>query len=421
MSLLQMAWRNLVNRRIQTLITIGVVSIGVSLTLSIMLLSGGVKQGIIKASEPFGMIVGSKGSANQLVFNTIFLMDNPLANISLEYYHGLEADPRVTQAIPFALGDNYRGYRIVGTSPQFFELKGRPIDPPYFQLEAGRIFNKPFEAVIGAKAAKESGLKIGDRFISGHGVTQAIESAEEHGDHPYTVVGILRSVFAPADQGIYVSMDSYWISHEHHEHDQGGDHDTAQSAAGSDEHDHDEPLGVTAALIKPASYMDLMKLYQEINQGKEAQAVFPGQVIAKIFDMMGSGEEILQYISWVVLGMAGLTIILALYGTTVERRRTVSILRAIGANRSSVFTIIFLESLLVVFLGCAGGVFLGYILSWILAQYIGSQVSITVSITYSWKLLTLVGGVGLLGIVAGIVPAISAYRTDAARHLNANI
>jgi putative ABC transport system permease protein len=416
-----MAWRNLVNRRIQTLITVGVVTIGVSLTLGIMLLSGGVKQGIIKASEPFGMIVGSKGSANQLVFNTIFLMDNPLANIPLDYYHTLETDPRVAQAIPFALGDNYQGYRIVGTSPQFFELKGRPIDPPYFQLEAGRIFNKPYEAVIGAKAAKETGLKIGDRFISGHGVARSIEPEGEHKDHPYTVVGILRSVSAPADQGIYVSMDSYWISHEHHEHDEGDHHEPVQNAVDSDEHGDHEALGVTAALIKPASYMDLMKLYQEINQGKEAQAVFPGQVIAKIFDMMGSGEEILQYISWVVLGMAGLTIILALYGSTIERRRTVSILRAIGANRNAVFTIIFLESVLVVFLGCAGGVLLGYALSWMLAQYIGSQVSITVSITYSWKLLTLIGGVGLLGILAGIVPAISAYRTDAARHLNANI
>ncbi|XOK61673.1 ABC transporter permease [Paenibacillus elgii] len=402
MSLLHMAWRNLMNRRVQTLITVIVVSIGVAMTLSIMMLSAGIKQGIVKASEPFGMIVGSKGSANQLVFNTIFLMDNPLANISLDYYHTLENDPRVTQAVPFALGDNYRGFRLVGTTPSFFALKGKPSDPPYFRLAAGRLFDKPFEAVLGAKVAKETGLKVGDRLISGHGVAKSLQHDEGHKDHPYTVVGILHGVSAPSDQGIYVSMDSYWISHEH---------------AGEQKHEENEH-GVTAALVKPRSYVDLMKMYQEINQGKEAQAVFPGQVIAKIFDMMGSGEQILTYISYVVLGMAGLTVVLALYGSTVERRRTVAILRAIGASRSAVVTIVLLESVLVVVFGCVLGTALGGGLTWLLSDYIGSQISVTVAVAYSWDAAAVIGGVALLGMVAGILPAVSAYRTETARYLH---
>jgi putative ABC transport system permease protein len=175
MTLLYMAWRNLMNRRVQTFITVVVVSIGVAMTLSIILISGGLKQGIIKASEPFGMIVGSKGSANQLVFNTIFLMDNPLSNISSDYYKSLVNDSRVEQAVPFALGDNYKGFRIIGTSPQFFSLKARPADPAYFKLAAGKIFDKPFEAVIGAKAAEKTGLKMGDQFFSVHGVVRSLE------------------------------------------------------------------------------------------------------------------------------------------------------------------------------------------------------------------------------------------------------
>ncbi|MFB6364084.1 ABC transporter permease [Paenibacillus elgii] len=402
MSLLHIAWRNLMNRRVQTFITVIVVSIGVAMTLSIMMLSAGIKQGIVKASEPFGMIVGSKGSANQLVFNTIFLMDNPLANISLDYYHMLENDPRVTQAIPFALGDNYKGFRLVGTTPSFFALKGKPSDPPYFQLATGRLFDKPFDAVLGAKVAKETGLKVGDRLISGHGMAKSLQHDEGHKNHPYTVVGILHSVSAPSDQGIYVSMDSYWISHEQVE---------------EQKHDEEEH-GVTAALVKPRSYADLMKMYQEINQGKEAQAVFPGQVIAKIFDMMGSGEQILNYISYVVLGMAGLTVVLALYGSTVERRRTVAILRAIGASRSAVVTIVLIESVLVVVFGCVLGTALGGGLTWLLSDYIGSQISVTVSVAYSWDVAAVIGGVALLGMFAGILPAVSAYRTETARYLH---
>ncbi|MCZ8512697.1 ABC transporter permease [Paenibacillus filicis] len=427
MSLLYMAWRNLINRRIQTLITVIVVSVGIAMTLSILLLSGGIKQGIVKASEPFGMIVGSKGSANQLVFNTIFMMDNPLANISLGYYQSLEQDPRVTLAVPFALGDNYKGFRIVGTSPRFFTLKGTPVDPPYFQLASGRIFEKPFEAVIGAKVAKETGLRVGDTFISGHGVARSLEEDHTHDQNPYTVVGILRRVSAPSDQGVYVSMDSYWVSHEHGDHHEGSPSGNSvptgngkPAADGHDGDDHDEALGVTAALIKPKSYIDLMKLYQEINQTKDAQAVFPGQVIAKLFDMIGSGEAVLKYISYVVLGMAGLTIVLALYGSTLERRRTVSILRALGAGRNSVLSIVMLESLLVVSLGCIGGIALGAVLSGALSYYIGAQSSITVAYTYDWSLLTVIAAVGLLGLAAGIVPALGAYRTETARYLNLN-
>jgi putative ABC transport system permease protein len=437
MSLLHMAWRNLLNRRVQTLITITVIIIGVAMALSIMLLSNGIKQGIVQASEPFGMIVGSKGSANQLVFNTIFLMDNPLSNISLDYYQSLEKDPRVNQAVPFALGDNYKGFRIVGTNSQFFTLKGKPADPPYFRLASGKIFEKPFEAVIGSRVAGATGLTIGDQFISGHGVALSAEQ-DEHKENPFTVVGILSSVSAPSDQGIYVSMDSYWISHGQHgfEDDKDTEHAQAEAVNGAAASAKSTPVkqakgslpwttnkleappGVTAALVKPKSYMDLMKMYQEINQGTQAQAVFPGQIIAKIFDMMGSGEQILKYISYVVLGMSGLTVVLALYGSTVERRRTVSILRAIGASRNSIVAIVLLESVLMVILGCLGGIACGYLLTLALSIYIGSQISITVTPVYTWELLSVVGVVGVLGIVAGILPAMSAYRTEAARYLN---
>lgn len=418
MSLLRMAWRNLSSRGLQTAITSLAVGIGVALALAIVMLSGGIKEGIARATEPFGLIVGSKGSANQLVFNTIFMMDNPLANMPLPYYESLAQDPRVAQAVPFALGDNYKGYRIVGTSAAFFQLKARPADPPYFRLASGVLFKQPFEAVIGAKVARDTGLRIGDTFVSGHGVSRAVE-ADEHKEHPFTVTGILQQIAAPADQGIYVSLDSYWISHEHGEDHHEAAADAPPSALTEPGHDDDLAHGVTAALLKPKSYMDLMRLYQEINQTKEAQAVFPGQVVAKLFDMMGSGELLLKYISYVVLAMAGLTVVLALYGSTLERRRTVAILRAIGAGRGEVVAIALLESALIVLLGCAGGTALGFAATYALSAYIGSQLSISVVVPLQWELLTTVAGIAALGMLSGLVTAIGAYRTETSRYLNA--
>ncbi len=428
MSLLSMAIRNLMARKVQTALTAAVVLIGIAVTLAVLILSGGVRGGIERASEPFGLLIGSKGSANQLVFNTIFLMDRPLDNLSHAYYEKLAENDEVQTAVPFALGDQYRGFRIVGTSPDFFDLRGRPADPPYFNLREGKLFSGPFQAVIGAEVASREGLNVGDRFVSEHGVVVSAEP-DEHADHPYEVVGILKPVAAPSDQGIYVSMDSYWISHEHgHEHEEeGGAADGGQepsstaeasSAPGPALSDEDEAArGVTAVLVKPKSYIGLMKLYQQTNAGKEAQAVLPGQTLAKLFDMLGSGEQALRSIGYVILGMAGLTVCLSLYGSAMERRRSVAILRAIGAGRRHVMAIVLLESSIVMLLGCALGIAGAYGLSAVLSGYIGSRVSIAVPVGFQWSHLGIAGIVLAAGIAAGLIPALAAYRAETARYL----
>ncbi|MGU3473632.1 ABC transporter permease [Paenibacillus sp. D51F] len=430
MSLLSMAIRNLMARKVQTALTAAVVLVGIAVTLAVLVLSGGVRGGIERASEPFGLLIGSKGSANQLVFNTIFLMDRPLDNLSHAYYEKLAANDEVQTAVPFALGDQYRGFRIVGTSADFFDLKGRPADPPYFNLREGRLFSGPFQAVIGAEVASREGLKVGDRFVSEHGVVVSAEP-DEHADHPYEVVGILKPVAAPSDQGIYVSMDSYWISHEHgHEEEEGGaaaggqelsssaEASSAPGPAVSDVFDEDEAArGVTAVLVKPKSYIGLMKLYQQTNAGKEAQAVLPGQTLAKLFDMLGSGEQALRSIGYVILGMAGLTVCLSLYGSAMERRRSVAILRAIGAGRRHVMAIVLLESSIVMLFGCALGIAGAYGLSAVLSGYISSRVSIAVTVGFQWSHLGIAGIVLTAGIAAGLIPALAAYRAETARYL----
>lgn len=399
MPLLNIAWRNLQNRRLQTYITIFVIAIGISMTLSVSMLSSGIKDGIAEASKPYGMLVGSKGSANQLVFNTIYLMDTPLANMPYSYVEQIQQDDRVERAVPFALGDNYRGYRIVGTSEQFFELRSSPADSPYFQLAEGRIFGEPFEAVIGQKVAAATGLAIGDTFVSGHGVVEAIEEDHSHAEHPYTVVGILSEKGVPADMGIYVPMESYWISHDQH----------ALEAEGE--------RGVTSLLVQPDSYIHLMQLYSEINNGTEAQAVFPGQVLAKVFDMMGSGEQVWTYISYVVLGMTVLTILLFLYNSTLEKRRHMAIMRAIGAGRWRIFTIVILESAWVVALGSLLGIGLSFAISSLASMLISQQSTLSVILSFSWDYAVIIASVCAIGIVAAVLPAVSAYRTEIAKHI----
>jgi putative ABC transport system permease protein len=414
-----MAWRNIMIRKIQTIITLIIIAVGVALTLSTLIMASGLKEGIVEASKPYGMIVGSKGSANQLVFNTIFLMDTPLGNLPLSFYESLKTDERVKQAVPFALGDSYKGYRLVGTTGEFFELRSKPSDPPYFQLLEGSFFEHPFEAVIGHNAAEATGLQIGDTFRSGHGVVQALEDDDSHAQHPYTVVGILDKTNAPADLGIYVSMESYWISHDQmeglEEHEEGA-HEELEELEELEE--QEEEQGVTAVLVNPYGYIGLMQLYNEINNGNQAQAVFPGQVLAKVFDMMGNGELVLQYISYVVIGMAALTIFLSLYSSTLERRRSIAILRTLGARRKSIFAIVMLESFLVVSFGSLIGLALSYVVSAGITSVISGQSTIAIALTFSWDHISVISIVCLIGIIAGIIPAILAYRTEVVRNLN---
>jgi putative ABC transport system permease protein len=434
MSPIKIAWRNQMKRKTQLFITLFIISIGVAMTISVISLSNGVKKGIIEASEPYGMIVGSKGSATQLVFNTIFLTDTPLGNIDYEHYEDFKQDERVQSAVPFALGDNYKGYRIVGTSEEFFHLKGNSSDA-YFQIQDGEYFRDAFQAVIGAKAARETNLKIGDTFASSHGVMESIEGGNAHGENPYTVVGILKEKNIPADQGIYVRLDSYWISHkpehspgvgqvgnqeeqEHSDEEGHGEEHHSEENLSEDHQDNSAVNGVTAVLVKPDTYSNLMKIYQEVNNGEEAQAVFPGKVLAKVFDMMGSGETFLKIISYIVLGIGGLTIILSLFGSMLERRRTVAILRAIGASRPTIFNIVVLESVIVIVIGSVIGCCLGFLLTNWLAVYITSQSAIPVIPQYSFELLYLLLGVCIVGVIAGLLPAYSACRTEAVKYLS---
>lgn len=402
MSLVRMARRNLSNRKLQTLLTVLVIALGIAMSLSVMIVSSGIKQGIAEASKPYGMLVGSKGSANQLVFNTIYLMDTPLANLPLAYVEELQQDERVQLAVPFGLGDHYRGYRIVGTTEQFFELRTAPSEEPYFQIAEGRIFQQPFEAVVGRKAARATGLGIGDTFLSGHGVIQGIEEDHSHAEHPYTVVGIMEELSAPADMGIYVPIESYWISHG-----QLGPNDA------------EEP-GVTSLLVQPDSYMHLMQLYSEINNGQIAQAVFPGQVLAKVFDMMGSGEQVWAYVSYVVMGMAVLTILLFLYNATLEKRRHIAIMRAIGAGRRRIFSLVILESAWVVALGSLLGIVLTYGLSYAASVMISRNSTLSVILSFSRDYAGVIGVVWAAGLIAALMPAVIAYRTEIAKHLQAS-
>lgn len=400
------AWRNLLAKPVQSSLTVLVVTAAITMMIVITLLFDGIHNGLVRATEPFDLIAGAKGSPNQLVLNTVFLQDVPIGNVSHELYEKLAANPLVADAIPLAFGDNYKGYAIIGAGNNIFQHQHKAGQQEWLQLAAGRPFTQAFEAVVGAKAARELGLKPGDNFKSIHGL---LPGGEGH-DHPYQVVGILQAVNGPYDQSILVPIESIWQAHEKHESSL-----ASEESSGDIHAEHEQE--VTAILVKPKGYSEAMRLYQQFQQEPGGQLVFPAQVIVRLFALMGQGEQVLKTVASIVIVLGLMIMALSLYWSALSRARERAILRALGAGSRDIFAIILSEAAMLTGLGVVIGSLTGYGIYALAAKALETKTAIVLTVTFApAEGYIIIGGV-LLGLLAGVIPALFTYREDVIQNL----
>lgn len=404
---LKIAWRDLARKPVQNILSIIIGGVAIALAIAVLLISASVEQGMVDAAMPFDMIVGAKGSPTQLILNTIFLADTPLGNIPASVQEDLLADERVERIIPFAFGDNYLGYRIVGSSPALFEIRVAPGKAPVFQLAEGHFFTDEnfaheseeeehtehnFPVVLGAEVARQSGLKIGDSFLSTHGLAHSSEDGEQH-QHAMEVVGILKPMNLPYDKGIFTSVEAMWEAHG--------------TSNGE----------ITALMVTPVNYGGLMEVYQEINQDHRAQAALPGAVMGDLFNILGQSTDILRAISWIVLAMALIALAISLNWSAVNRTRDNAILRVLGAGRNDILNIVILQGLVIAVCASILGLVLGHLCAWGVARYIKTTTAIYSPsgfvIEEIWLILTAIA----LSLVLSLIPAIRSYRADVVEDL----
>lgn len=312
-----LAWRNLISRPVQSLVTVVVVGAALGLTVAVFVLSAGLRQGIVLASDPFGvLVIGPKGSAQQLVLSTILLQGAPIGNMDSHIWEELHDDSRVALAVPLALGDNVGGARILGTTPDFFDLRPRLNGPPTFQLAAGHIFAEPFEAVLGQGAAEKLGLSIGDSFLPQHGVETGLAS-DTHAT-PHTVVGILRPVDGPYNNAVFTGLESVHAVHHEGEDDHSED---GEAGAGETE----EEAEITALFVRPTGFVEANQLWQEMYTGAEFQAVFPGKELGALFDLLAQGEQLLITAGYLTGAIALLTLFLTIYTGVLAQEQTLAV------------------------------------------------------------------------------------------------
>lgn len=387
--------RLLLSRPLQNLLAVLVMALSIAAAANVMLLAEGIHGAMVQASKPFPMLMGAKGSPNQLVLNTVFLKDQPVGNFSYTMVQELRSNPNVAQAVPLGYGDNYKGYRIVGTEKELLELHGVEKNAaPWLKLEQGKAFSKDYEAVIGAEVAAKTGLKLGDSFASVHGVVHNV-GAKAHDHQKFTVVGILQRAHGPYDSSIIVPMTSIWNMHSH----------------------GDEKQEVTAVVIVPKGYAQSMALASSYSKNHEVQIIFPSKTVIELFSVMGDLQKLLQSFSMIIMALALLIVGSSLYWFITSSRRDQAIMRALGAGESDIMQLYFKLGMTLICIGGLLGLGLGHLLFAGLGAMLQEHTGLYLAGGFLKQELYLLGSVIFCGAVCSVVPAYLLLRRDVAENL----
>ncbi len=364
------------------------------------------------------LVLGAKGSPLQLILSSVYQMDAPPGNISYTEAEAWMNKPMVESAVPLAYGDNYLGYKIVGTTDNYIKHFS-------LQMQEGKLFANDYEVVIGATIAANIDLKIGDTFFGTHGDAQ---EGEVHDHHAYKVVGILAASGKVADNLILSNIESVWGMHDHeHEHEGHSevahDHSNHNHAEG-EEHHHEEVnphegKEITAVLLKLRNNMAKMTWPRIIPQNTEMQAASPALEVNRLFALFGVGISALKYLAYGIMFISGISIFVALYNTLKERKYEFALLRITGATKLQLLWLVLLESIFLCTIGFILGIVFGRIGLYFLS--ISSQEEFKMAfnpLEFLWTEEGMLFAATLgVGIIAAIIPAIKAYSLNISKTL----
>lgn len=406
MNALALSFAYLRRRPLTTALNVAMLAIGVGTIALLLLFADQMRATLERDASGIDMVVGAKGSPMQLILSSVFHVDIPTGNVRLGDARPLASNPMIGTVVPLALGDSYRGWRIVGTEHDYATLYDA-------EVARGTLWNRPLEATVGARAAADGGLDIGALFVGSHGL--ALGGAA-HADTPYRVVGVFAETGTVLDRLILTSIESVWEVHGGHVAE-GGE----SVAAAGDEGNEGAALlpgggpdrEVTALLLQLRNPIAAATLPRMINMTTPMQAALPGFEIARLMQTVGFGIDGFRAFAWVLVASAGLGIFAALYGALDRRRYDIAVMRALGAGRGAVVRQILLEGCVLALAGALLGLALGHAAAaaaggWLWREY---QVHLDGFAWVAAEAWLPVGAVAL-GAVAAMIPAAQAYRID---------
>ncbi len=414
-TLFKLAGHSLWNRRTTAALTVFAISMSMTLFLGVENLRKSARESFEATISDTDLIVGARSGEVNLLLYSVFRLGNPTANLDWESYKIISNQPDVAWTIPISLGDAVRGFRVVGTTQAYFDHyrygERRPLN-----FAQGVPFNDVFDAVLGAQAARDMGLSVGDPIVLSHGIGGT--SFVHHDDHPFRISGILETTGTPVDRAVHVSLEGLDVVHRPAS-------ERASIAAGEpSDTEAFEPEAITAFFVGMKSRILTLRMQRQINtyRGEALSAVIPGVALAQLWQVVGSVEVALGVIAGFVVITGLLGMLTSILTSLNERRREMALLRAVGARPPAIFCLLVMEAGLLAGLGSLIGVILVYAGILLAAPWVQSTYGILIiPAGPGLKDLQLVGAVLLLALALGAIPAWSAYRRSLADGLSVQL
>lgn len=453
MSDLSIVLRSLSSRTLSTVITSVTVAVAVALLLVLLTLRSAASSAFLRGSGNAHLLVSADATPLTSVLNSLFYAAPPPRAMTMGKVSELRSVAPFEWTIPIQQGDSYKGHPALATDPAFFE-RFQPVPGEPWKFREGRALRRvgagvPFEIVAGATAARNTGLRVGDRIHLVHGAASSREHAGHvHEEYAFEVVGILEPTATAHDRALFLDLEASWILHAHdrreadgslhakrEDGDHGHDHDHEHDEDCDHEHDHDHPLTtaedlidedrlVTGLLIRlptrpgadaPAALGQVYELFRRDTSITVAQ---PAEEVRKLMNIVGNIDGLFIAISAAVLVSSAIAIMLALHDGMAARRRQIAVLRVLGFSRGRIAGLVLTESALIGAFGALLGVALSIAGVSLGAAFLRERVGLVIETGIDLRAAILVAGSAIaLGALAGIVPALAAYRTAVWRSL----
>jgi putative ABC transport system permease protein len=391
MNLLAIVWAQTTRRPLQTALSLALLALGVATLVFVLVAQAQLMRQATRDVQGIDLVVGAKGSPLQLILAAVYHVDIPTGNVPLAAVDELRSNRYVAQVIPLALGDNYKGFRIVGSEPALIEHYGG-------RLAAGALWDEPMQAVLGAAVARETALALGARFAGTHGL--ATDGAV-HEDAQYRVVGILAPTGTVLDRLILTDLHSVWLVHE-----------------GEATHPEERRLleaerEVTALLVRYATPLAAALLPRQVNAQPALMAAVPATELARLFAVVGVGVEVLRAFGAILMGAALLALFVALMNALEERRYDLAIMRLLGASRARIAALLLIEAWLLAAVALAAGFALAMLALYVVGAWLAQARSFALTpLTWTPELALVVASALATATFAALVPAWRASRMD---------
>ncbi|MAG92386.1 MAG: hypothetical protein CMJ48_01350 [Planctomycetaceae bacterium] len=442
MNRLTIAYKSIRQRFLASSLTALSVALGVTLMVAVLVIHGIMDDMFSQTATGYDLIVGPQGSKIQLVLNSVYRISQPIENMPYKYYRKIADDHRVASALPLALGDTTEegGFPILGTVPRYFTTPYMPNKK--FRLR-GELIRNHFDAIIGSHVAAANGWDVGSQFRMVHG---GMDDGDHVHDELFTIVGVLKQTGTPNDKTVFVHLDGFYLIDGHDkplleaiERERAfmlkpplTDEQRAEVQAQADKaaavHSHEiteSQKEVTAILLTMKGdnvaerSMRAISLQNELKEGNQAQAVNPVRQMRWLMDnIVGNVRVVLVVLTSLIIAVSSVSIFVSIYNSMADRKREIAIMRALGASRTTVLTIVLSESILLCLCGGVLGILLGHGLVFAAAPIVQARSGLLLDpFAFEQVELVLLPALIVLASLVGFIPGLTAYRTDVAQTL----